>query len=180
MGTAPGTAPGSRAPAEAVNGRGEDHESAAKRRGASGRTPEVVHPLRAAFACTRDPCEVERIEQELWERWDRSVDEGAQHSLPETATRLAAAVTELRRTAELLRAIGEDHFEPTVETPRDHRLSLIANPRALEVEAIAERVETCLTWAPTRRHPFPPGMCEPLLVPSGYRPEPMPAGLEAS
>ena len=75
---------------------------------------------------------------------------------------------------------GEDHFEPTVETPRDHRLSLIANPRALEVEAIAERVETCLTWAPTRRHPFPPGMCEPLLVPSGYRPEPMPAGLEAS
>jgi hypothetical protein len=135
---------------------------------------EARHPLRATFACWLDPREVERVELELWERWIRGLEEGTLDP-PSVATRLAAVAADLRRTASVLADLGDEHRISCLTGPELHG-SLLADPRALEVEAIAERIEACLAWRATRAQPLPPGLGEAALVPSTYRPEPVEEG----
>lgn len=132
---------------------------------------EARHPLRATFACWLDPKEVERVEFDLWKHWDSEL-EREDFSGPGLATQLAAAAVDLRRTAAVLAHLGDTHRGSALEGSELH-LSMLADPRAIEVEAIAERIELCLTWRATRARSLPPGLGDAALAPSTYRHEPV-------
>lgn len=138
--------------------------------------PESAHPLRECFAHYLTPEEAAELSTVARDRWHDRIFGDAPVPTPEgstfTAERLKAAAIDLRRAADVLDAAGREHEEDPLDC-RDELLSILARPRAVEARAVAERIEQCIRWS---ADPYPPGLAEPVISPSGEvmapRPEP--------
>jgi hypothetical protein len=94
---------------------------------------------------------------------------GAGHAFPDDSDvrgQLAAAEVDLRETAALLAWVEQVPRDSCLEDPHEVMLCVLAGPRRVELEAVAERLARMLAWQPEAAHPFPPGSAA-----AGMKPE---------
>jgi hypothetical protein len=121
---------------------------------------EFARPLREAFARRLPPDVRRELEARAAAAYCAALQaDGAPHAFPDdsdTWGRLKAAAVDLRETSRLLADIAAEPLESDLDG-WDAALSMLAAPRAQEVEAIAERVEALLTLPASCRGARRPG-----------------------
>lgn len=129
---------------------------------------EADRPLREVFALRLPAAARGDLERRARDACTESSADGGLRSRPEESDvrlELKAAARDLRETARFLAAVAREHQESELP-PRDLVLSMLAGPRSLEVEAIAERIEAMLAFEPTPARVFPADVASAALVPS--------------
>lgn len=131
---------------------------------------ETDRPFREVFALRLPPGARSDLERRARDASIEPPASGGAHARSEDSdlrTGLKAAVRDLRETALFLSAAARE-FEESELPPRDVLLSILAGPRSLEVEAIAERLEAMLAFEPTPAQALPADVASAALVPSRH------------
>jgi hypothetical protein len=119
---------------------------------------ESDHPLRQVFARRLDGESLDRFTAELVELYDQRLESGEGVARGcELESGLRAVAGDLRLCAGYLRERSADPDHSSAQ-PGDRAWCLLAGARAVEAEAVAERIERMLSHPHTAACPFPPGI----------------------
>ncbi len=126
---------------------------------------EADHPLRQVFARRLDRPSFDRLTAELVDVYHQRLETGAGLAPgSELEAGLRAVAVDLRLCADFLR---ERSTDPDLGDTRERERAwcLLAGARAVEAEAVAERVERMLDHPHSAACPFPPGIEAAGIVP---------------
>lgn len=119
---------------------------------------EADQPLRLVFARRLDIWSRQRLTTELLQIYDERLETGAGLARGcELEAALRAVAADLRLCADYLRERASDPDLGSADS-QDRAWCLLAGARAVEAEAVAERVERMLAHRHTPARPFPPGI----------------------
>lgn len=126
---------------------------------------EADHPLRQVFARRLDGDSLARFKVELLEVYHQRLESGAGVAAgSELEAGLRAVAVDLRRCGEYLRDRANDPDTGSYGE-QDRAWCLLAGARAVEAEAVAERIERMLSHPHSAACPFPPGIEAAGIVP---------------